>query len=113
MKHPELAALKSIAMLKMEKNFRAQDKGYVRMPPDNFDMPELHSWVLREMEELVFVMEPDAKTGIIDLPHIREEIADVSNCLDYLYEKVLRVEIQIMIRDAKNKHEKWLQGEET
>ncbi len=87
MKHPELKVLKSLNILKMEKNFRAQDKGYVRIPPDNFDIEELFKWVKREMKEL------DDAISIYDLTNIREEIADVSNCLDYLYEKTLREEM--------------------
>jgi len=86
--HPELKILKSLNMVKMEKNFRAQDKGYVRMPPDSFDYLELYRWVLREMDELNYAIE------IKDFTNIREEIADVSNCLDYLYESALREEIK-------------------
>ncbi len=86
--HPELKAIKSLSMLKMEKNFRAQDKGYVRMPPDSFDYLELYRWVLREMEELNYAIE------IKDFTNIREEVADVGNCLDYLYESALREEIK-------------------
>ena len=94
--HPELEPIKSLAMLKMEKNFRAQDKGYVRMPPDSFNMTELHGWVRREMLELDAAME-DTKpfTTKAALAHIREEIADVANCLDYLYESALRDEVRM------------------
>ena len=88
--HPELKVIKSLSMLKMEKNFRAQDKGYVRMPPESFPIYDLYLWVLREMDELTQAMQkPD-----FDYTNIREEIADVSNCLDYLYESALRLEIQ-------------------
>jgi hypothetical protein len=86
MNHPELASIKSLAMMKMEKNFRAQDKGYVRMPPDSNTINELAEWVHREYLELMDAVFDG------DCVHIREEIADVANCLDYLYEKVLRGE---------------------
>ncbi len=85
--HSELLRIKSLNALKMEKNFRAQDKGYVRSPADDFSDSELFSWVERELVELIESL-CSGNTG-----HIREEIADVSNCLDYLYERVLRNEI--------------------
>jgi len=82
-------------MLKMEKNFRGQDKGYVRMPPDSSDINELHSYIYREMAEL------DESLTTDDTVHIREEIADVINCLEYLYETVLRKEIAIALQRQK------------
>jgi len=90
-------SIKSLAMIKMEKNFRALEKGYQRQPymgPIANGQRELTliGSVLREMKELVESVEiwvNSEDRDAVQFANIREEIADVSNCLDYLYEAVL------------------------
>jgi NTP pyrophosphatase (non-canonical NTP hydrolase) len=95
-------SIKSLAMIKMEKNFQALEKGYRRQP---YTWPIAHGqreftligFVLREMDELVEVVDiwvNSEDRDAVQLANIREEIADVSNCLDYLYEAVLREEMK-------------------
>jgi hypothetical protein len=82
-------SIKSLAALKMEKNFKAViDKGYPRQPYKSYSIVELFDFVEREMKEL-----QDAFKIGSPFRDIREEIADVSNCLDYLYESVLSLEV--------------------
>ncbi len=90
-------SIKSLAMLKMEKNFRAIEKGYPRQPYKHYSTMFLTQRIVDENKEL-----DDAMTILINAEppdvgftaNVREEIADVSNCLDYLYEAVLRLEIK-------------------
>jgi hypothetical protein len=97
-------------MLKMEKNFVAViEKGYPRKPYNEYpiftDHPNssihrrgtLFGFIEREMSEIEDAVEmlhgaitPDIKLT----ENVRQEIADVSNALDYLYEAVLRKEIE-------------------
>jgi len=94
-------------MLKMEKNFVAViEKGYPRYPYKAYALTLEHLrelnliyFVEREIRELVtaFEMLDGATAPNVELTaHVREEIADVSNCLDYLYEAVLKLEIEWM-----------------
>lgn len=96
----------SLAARKMEKNFRGViEKGYPRQPYREFPINDsgdrdnsLIGFVDREMEELreeagklcfdasrQFDIAPTEE----DFDQILDEIADVSNCLDFLYEAVL------------------------
>ena len=71
-------------MLKMEKNFIAViEKGYSRCPYDEYDLIDATEWLTREYKELLDAV----KNGTIT--EIKNEIADVSNVLDYMYEMVL------------------------
>jgi len=96
----------SLAARKMEKNFRAViEKGYFRQPYQAFPINDsgnrdqsLIGFVDREMRELRgAASEPcfdasgqfDIAPSGSDFDHLLDEIADVSNCLDYLYEAVL------------------------
>jgi len=96
-------SIKSLAMIKMEKNFQALEKGYQRQPytcPIANGQREftLIGFVLREMEELVESIDiwvNSEDRDAVQFANIREEIADVSNCLDYLYEAVLREEMKM------------------
>ena len=88
--------VKSLSMLKMEKNFvAAMDKGYPRRPYEKWDIVDLHSFVEREMKELkheVITLGKVEEFGLFEhdqLIKIMNEIADVSNTLDYLYERLL------------------------
>ena len=86
----------SLAMLKMEKNFIAHnEKGYPKQPYKDFSLYDCYGFVEREMKELDASVKHHwfgGRTNIDRLIAIRNEIADVSNCLDYLYEKTLMME---------------------
>ena len=89
--------IKSLAMLKMEKNFvAAVDKNYPRRPYERWDIVDLHSFVEREQKELKHEMITLGKVEDFGLDEhdqiikIMNEVADVSNTLDYLYEALLK-----------------------
>ena len=105
--------IKSLAMLKMEKNFIAHnEKGYHRQPYNEYPIYDaeyynegkgvqmrpttecLMGFVQREMNELDFATEWTfgrcSKPSQEEMVEVLLEIADVSNCLDYLYEAVLK-----------------------
>jgi hypothetical protein len=89
-------SIKSLAMLKMEKNFKAViDKGYPRQPYKHYALTFLMQRFVDESKELEEAMEIYVNAESHDTvitADVREEIADVSNCLDYLYEAIQRVE---------------------
>jgi hypothetical protein len=105
-------SIKSLEMLKMEKNLAAViEKGYNRQPYEAYpitlngqtvDYLQEHTligFVGREFSELINAIEMlhGAIAPNVELTeNVRNEIADVSNCLDYLYEAVLRKEIEWM-----------------
>ena len=108
--------IESLAMLKMEKNFVAHnDKGYPRQPYAQYDINDHFGFVEREYRELkqAFL---DYHTDIIKdnkmhlmtthLVNIRNEIADVSNTLDYFYELCLRWEKILPPLEEKDKEER-------
>ena len=73
--------IKSLAMLKMEKNFIAViEKKYPRQPYKHYDLPFLFKRLAQEGLELNQAM----KTGDMEL--VREELADISNIVDYMFE---------------------------
>ena len=88
----------SLAMIKLEKNFIAfLDKSYPRQPYLEYPMfsngpRNLFSKVLREMDELADEMYSIREDGFTreKLYAIMQEVADVSNTLDYLFEGVLK-----------------------
>ncbi len=81
--------IKSMAMLKMEKNFIAvMEKGYERKPYD-FKNPAF--WIVKITQELDELTQAWVKK---DYQNIREELADISNVCDYLYEIILQREIE-------------------
>ena len=89
--------IKSLSMLKMEKNFIAAiDKNYPRRPYEEWDIVDLHSFVEREQKELkheVITLGKVEEFGLDEydqLIKIMNEVADVSNTLDYLYEALLQ-----------------------
>ena len=92
----DIEGITSLAMLKMEKNFIAHnEKGYSRQPYKDFKLYDCMMFVRREMKELNEAFDHHmfgGRTNVDRLIVMRNEIADVSNCLDYLYEKVLRAE---------------------
>ena len=82
-------------MLKMEKNFIAvNEKGYSRKPYDDFGIIQLMDFVTREYNELneEFKYYKDNHLSLTydtqNIIRIQNEIADLSNCLDYLYENI-------------------------
>jgi len=78
--------IKTLAMMKMEKNFIAQDKGYPRKPYETCSLEFLMKRLYEESTELA--------RAIIkkDFENAKLECADVSNIIDYIFEKLQKVE---------------------
>jgi hypothetical protein len=79
-----LPQIKMLNMLKMEKNFIVMEKGYDRQPYLAKEAP-LKFWVQRikdETKELEDAIERK------DISNMKEELADLSNIIDYIFEKV-------------------------
>lgn len=73
--------IKSLAMLKMEKNFIAViKKKYSRYPYFDYKFEKLLECLQKEVDELKNAYKN------CDINNMREEIADISNFCDYLYE---------------------------
>lgn len=103
---PQLDEIKTLAMLKMEKNFIAHnEKGYPRKPYAEKTQPIsfLIDRIQNEKDELVASFNALVKIHVLpdelldttdekDIVHIlnemREECADISNIVDYLFEKL-------------------------
>lgn len=79
-----LPHIKTLAMLKMEKNFIALEKGYPRQP---YNAPNQSTsfLVYRIEEELEELKDALAKKDFLVM---KEECADISNLVDYLFEKL-------------------------
>ena len=100
---PQLDEIKTLAMLKMEKNFIAHnEKGYPRKPyadknqPIRFLIQRIHD-ELKELDTSHQAFEalhtiPNELISSEDfsdeLNEMREECADMSNLIDYLFEKL-------------------------
>lgn len=83
MPRPDLTNIKSLAMLKMEKNFRAHnERGNPRDPYESFSNGQLIEHLREEVDEL----EEALASG--DIHHSKEEVADASNILDFLFERL-------------------------
>jgi len=85
LKH-RLPDIKSLNMLKMEKNFIALEKGYPRQPYNDSKQPI--SFMIHRIEE-----ELEELKGAFNRQNIsvmKEECADISNLVDYLFEQLLR-----------------------
>jgi NTP pyrophosphatase (non-canonical NTP hydrolase) len=82
-----LVTIKSLAALKMEKNFIALEKGYYRQPYKYFP---IHFWIDKLNEEL-----EEFKIGFNkrDVNNMKEELADLSNVIDYIFELLLSFEM--------------------
>ena len=75
---------KTLAMLKMEKNFVAVlEKGYARKPYENFKM----EFFKKRLQEEVDEVKDAIKDGNQD--RVLSELADVSNIIDFMYEIAL------------------------
>lgn len=84
---PEISEIRSIAMLKMEKNFIAViNKGYPRQPYKSLSIRYLIGRAKEELHEL----EEAFDNGT--LSEIKTECADVSNIIDYIFEAVCQLE---------------------
>lgn len=82
-----LSGIKSLAMLKMEKNFIAYcEKKYPRQPYKELPPTYLIQRIEDEVKEL---KEAFDKSDNDFIDHMLEECADVSNLIDYLYECLL------------------------
>lgn len=77
---------KTLAMLKMEKNFIAQEKGYPRKPYEYYTTDFLIERLKQEVNELtVAIIDGDTENA-------KCECADVSNIVDYIFEKLSQKE---------------------
>lgn len=74
--------IKTLAMLKMEKNFIAQEKGYPRNPYAVFNEEFLLSRINEEFIELIEAIHNK------DIHNAKRECADISNLVDYLFERL-------------------------
>lgn len=82
LKH-RLPEIRTLAMLKMEKNFIALEKGYQRQP---YKGAQHTRFLIQRIKDETKELE-DA----LDSHHILmmlEELADISNIIDYLFEQV-------------------------
>jgi len=72
---------KSLSMRKMEKNFIAViEKGYYRKPYKMFDFS---FWVKRLNDEIKELLNSDTYEEMLD------ELADLSNIIDYMFEYIV------------------------
>lgn len=84
--------MKTLAMLKMEKNFIAHiEKGYPRKPYAKLSLEYLTNRFVDEGLELIAALEAG------DLGAIALECADVSNIVDYIFEKIQTEEEEVKI----------------
>jgi len=82
-----LPNIKSLAMLKMEKNFIALEKGYPRQPYAS-EKQTIAFMIHRIEEELTELKEAYDQQNI---QVMEEECADISNLTDYLFEQLKHV----------------------
>ena len=83
-----LRDIQSLAMLKMEKNFIALEKDYPRQPYADSQQPT--SFLIRRIEDELTELKEAFK--VHDIVVMKEECADISNIVDYLFEMLLRFE---------------------
>jgi len=77
---------KSLAMLKMEKNFVAHiEKKYPRYPYSQFHIAYLIQRLKEEVEEL-----EAAWNDNYNIEAMKNECADISNIVDYIFERLAR-----------------------
>ncbi len=88
LKH-RLPNIKTLAMLKMEKNFIAYcEKGYPRQPYSDARQPT--SFLIKRItDELRELRQAFRK---FDIQTMKEECADISNIVDYLFEQITEFE---------------------
>jgi len=82
--------LKTLAMIKMEKNFVAVlEKGYPRKPYEEFSIIHL----LKRLDDEVAELKNTIGKG--DWVESEKECADISNIIDYIFEQLASRSIQI------------------
>ena len=75
--------MKTLAIMKMEKNFVAViEKKYPRKPYEEFSMKRLLDWLDEEVQELHEAIRK------IDFENAKWECADVSNIIDCVFEQL-------------------------
>lgn len=102
LKH-RLPGILSLEAMKMEKNFIAHiEKGYGRQPYIDVDVDFLMERAQQELDEL--------KAAVLnrDVVNMREEVADVQNILDYVYEATLQLEQQLTLKAAEGFYKDFL-----
>jgi len=81
--------IKTLAMLKMEKNFIAHiEKKYPRKPYEHYPLSVLVDRAFEELDELLDAYD------LLDYEQMRQECADVSNIIDYIFEAATRQEVK-------------------
>jgi chromosomal replication initiation ATPase DnaA len=85
-----LPQIKSLSMLKMEKNFIALEKGYPRQPYNAPNQPT--SFLISRIEDELTELKQAFKK--LDIAIMKEECADISNIVDYLFEMLLQFEMK-------------------
>ncbi len=76
--------ISSLSMLKMEKNFRALEKGYPRQP-----YRLALTFLLKRLKQEVNELEKELEN--YKYKKAKAECADVSNITDYIFEKISKV----------------------
>ena len=75
--------MKTLAMLKMEKNFIAYlEKGYPRQPYECYTIVDLFVRLEEEVEELRETLKNK------EIENAKLECADISNIIDYIFERL-------------------------
>jgi hypothetical protein len=81
---------KTLAMIKMEKNFIAHiDKNYPRFPYEELPLEYLRKRLLQEVNELNDALKAE------DIGGAKLECADVSNVVDYIFESLTQLENEV------------------
>ena len=75
-------SMKTLAMIKMEKNFRALEKGYPREP---YNVETNQTLLTRLAQETIELIEEIEKGNV---QQAKLECADISNIIDYLFERL-------------------------
>lgn len=73
--------IKTLAMIKMEKNFIAHnEKGYPRQPYEHFTIEKFLDRIEEELEEAIDAYD------MLNYKALKQELADISNLVDYCFE---------------------------
>ena len=75
-------------MLKMEKNFIALEKNYHRQP--YLDPQQPFEYLIKRLHDEFIELREEYETNEIE--GMKEELADMSNIIDYIFEKLCQVE---------------------
>ncbi len=79
--------IQSLAMLKMEKNYISYcDKNYVRQPYLFYT-----SFLIKRIDDELNELKEAFKRG--DIINMKEECADISNIIDYLFEQLSQLKL--------------------